>query len=342
MIWLTLAMEVMKLKSVNNMRRALILLLLLVTLQQSCLLAQSDTTLRFHKDGTFRIAQFTDLHIDPSSPGKDQTLTILREIITREQPDLVVLTGDVVTRAPAAEGWRSIIRFFTEEQVPYVVLLGNHDAETIAKDSIYTLLEGTPYCLSQRGPVEISGRGNQQLKIIGAKGSTPGALLYLIDSNQYHHDQSLSHYDIIHFDQIEWLRRVHAEIGEEMGAVSLPALLFFHIPIPEYSILSDNKEVVGEMRWRVNSPAINSGVFSTMLEMKGVMGAFCGHDHSNDAVGLYKGLALGYGRVSGIDAYEGLSRGGRIIVLYEAEQRFDTYVVISGVEQKGPVFQYSR
>lgn len=323
------------------MRRLLLTLLLLIALRQPYLYAQTDT-LRFREDGTFKIAQFTDLHLDPGSPGKDQTLTILREIITREQPDLVVLTGDVVTRAPAAEGWRSVIRFFTEEQLPYVVLLGNHDAETIAKDSIYTLLEGTPYCLSQRGPVEISGRGNQQLKIIGAKGSTPGVLLYLIDSNQYHHDQSLSHYDIIHFDQIEWLRRVHTETQKEIGDDTLPALLFFHIPIPEYSILSDDKEIVGEMRWRVNSPAINSGLFSSMLEMKGVMGAFCGHDHSNDAIGLYKGLALGYGRVSGIDAYEGLSRGGRIIVLYEGEQRFDTYVVISGVEQKGPIFRYSR
>lgn len=332
----------MKLKSVDNMRRALILLLLLVTLQQSCLLAQNDTTLRFREDGTFWIAQFTDLHLDPSSPGKAQTLTILREIITREQPDLVVLTGDVVTRAPAAEGWRSIIRFFTEERQPYVVLLGNHDAETIAKDSIYTLLEGTPYCLSKRGPVEISGRGNQQLRIRGSRENTTGALLYLIDSGQYYHDQSLSHYDIIHYDQIEWLRRVHTETQEEIGDDTLPALLFFHIPVPEYSALSDNKEVVGEMRWHVNSPAINSGLFSTMLEMKGVMGAFCGHDHSNDAIGLYKGLALGYGRVSGIDAYEGLSRGGRIIVLYEGEQRFDTYVVISGEEERGPLFRYTR
>ena len=293
-------------------------------------------------DGTFRIAQFTDLHLDPTSPGKAQTLDILREIIWREQPDLVILTGDVVTRAPAAEGWLSIIHFFTEERQPYAVELGNHDAELIPKDSIYTLLEDSPYCLSKGGPVEISGRGNQQLRIRGSRENSTEALLYLIDSGQYYHDQSLSHYDIIHFDQIEWLRRVHDEAVREIGNDSLPSLLFFHIPIPEYSALSDNKEVIGEMRWRVNSPAINSGLFGTMLEMKGVMGAFCGHDHSNDAIGLYKGLALGYGRVSGIDAYEGLSRGGRIIVLHEGELRFDTYVVISGEEERGPLFRYTR
>ena len=293
-------------------------------------------------DGTFKIAQFTDLHLDPTSPGKAQTLDILREIIGREQPDLVILTGDVVTRAPAAEGWLSIIHFFTEERQPYAVELGNHDAELIPKDSIYTLLEGSPYCLSKGGPVEISGRGNQQLRVKGSGDNTTKALLYLIDSGQYYQDQSLSHYDIIHFDQIEWLRRVHEETVREIGNDSVPSLLFFHIPIPEYSALSDNKEAVGEMRWRVNSPAINSGLFGTLLEMNGVMGALCGHDHSNDAIGLYKGLALGYGRVSGIDAYEGLSRGGRIIVLYEGEQRFDTYVVISGEEERGPLFRYTR
>lgn len=322
------------------MRRTLIALLLLIALRP-CLYSQVDT-LRFRMDGTFKIAQFTDLHLDPTSPGKAQTLDILREIIGREQPDLVILTGDVVTRAPAAEGWLSIIHFFTEERQPYAVELGNHDAELIPKDSIYTLLEGSPYCLSKGGPVEISGRGNQQLRVKGSGDNTTKALLYLIDSGQYYQDQSLSHYDIIHFDQIEWLRRVHEETVREIGNDSVPSLLFFHIPIPEYSALSDNKEAVGEMRWRVNSPAINSGLFGTLLEMNGVMGALCGHDHSNDAIGLYKGLALGYGRVSGIDAYEGLSRGGRIIVLYEGEQRFDTYVVISGEEERGPLFRYTR
>lgn len=65
------------------MRRLLLTLLLLIALRLPYLYAQTDT-LRFHEDGTFKIAQFTDLHLDPGSPGKDQSLTILREIITRD------------------------------------------------------------------------------------------------------------------------------------------------------------------------------------------------------------------------------------------------------------------
>ena len=33
------------------------------------------------------------------------------------------------------------------------------------------------------------------------------------------------------------------------------------------------------------------------------MGVFVGHDHDNDFIGIDKGIALGYGRVTGADAY---------------------------------------
>lgn len=62
------------------------------------------------------------------------------------------------------------------------------------------------------------------------------------------------------------------------------------------------------------------------LDMKDVMGVFCGHDHDNDFIGMERGIALGYGRVSGLDAYGDLERGARIIDLYEDQRRFDTWI----------------
>ena len=56
------------------------------------------------------------------------------------------------------------------------------------------------------------------------------------------------------------------------------------------------------------------------------MGVFCGHDHANDALSIRDGITLGYGRVSGLDAYGDLPRGGRLIVLHEGQQRFDSWI----------------
>lgn len=52
------------------------------------------------------------------------------------------------------------------------------------------------------------------------------------------------------------------------------------------------------------------------------MGVFVGHDHDNDFIGIDKGIALGYGRVTGADAYGELTRGARIIELYEDQFKF--------------------
>ncbi|GHT75371.1 hypothetical protein FACS189456_7200 [Bacteroidia bacterium] len=69
--------------------------------------------------------------------------------------------------------------------------------------------------------------------------------------------------------------------------------------------------------------------------MGDVMGIFVGHNHQNDAIGLYREVALAYGRTGGADAYGDFERGARIIELYENQPRiFHTWIrVPSGVKK---------
>src|SRR5690349_2424747 len=64
--------------------------------------------LRFGPDGTFKIVQFTDLHYGELPPQKDVNSSIVQVysnhsqsieslILSIEKPDLVVLTGDMVS-----------------------------------------------------------------------------------------------------------------------------------------------------------------------------------------------------------------------------------------------------
>ncbi|MFQ7387285.1 MAG: metallophosphoesterase [Alistipes sp.] len=89
--------------------------------------------LHFGRDGKFRIAQFTDVHLDLGTPYRraqaEKTIAQMRYILDAEHPDLVVFTGDVVTGKPAAEAWHRVLEPVAERNLPFCVVLGNHDAE---------------------------------------------------------------------------------------------------------------------------------------------------------------------------------------------------------------------
>ena len=89
--------------------------------------------LHFGRDCKVRIAQFTDVHLDLGTPYRraqaEKTIAQMRYILEAEHPDLVVFTGDVVTGKPAAEAWHRVLEPVAERNLPFCVVLGNHDAE---------------------------------------------------------------------------------------------------------------------------------------------------------------------------------------------------------------------
>lgn len=306
------------------MKKKLILLFLWMCIFPVLLSAQS----RFaFKDGKFVIAQFTDLHWTPESPKCAETAATIRAILEAEHPDLAVLSGDVVTADPAIDGWKAVAEIFNEAKIPFVATTGNHDAEYLTRDEIYDILLKYPYYIGSKGPKEI-GCGNCVIPVYASKEKNKvAASLYCMDSNDYQPNKLYGAYDWIHFNQIEWYRKQSLSFTVGNGGIPVPSLAFFHIPLIEYNELAgDGKTYGNDKEGGVASSNINSGMFASILEMKDVMGVFTGHDHDNDYIGIDKGIALGYGRVTGADAYGVLTRGARIIELYEGEYKFDTWI----------------
>ena len=54
----------------------------------------NDIELRF-KEGKFKIAQFTDIHWDPSNTRSESVPDSLLAVLEKERPDLVVMTGEI-------------------------------------------------------------------------------------------------------------------------------------------------------------------------------------------------------------------------------------------------------
>lgn len=287
-----------------------------------------DYDLSFNNEGEFKIAQFTDIHWTPNSENCAKTIESIQFVLETEKPDLVLITGDVVTGKPAKEGWFTIAKIFEEAQTPWGVTLGNHDSETDIEDrqTIFPMLDTLPYFVGESGVKHLTGAGNYVLEIKGSKSADVKALLYGIDTNNKPTNPNHGHYDWVHFDQIEWYRSVSDSFAKQNNDKPIPSLAFIHIPLPEYSKLIGKNTTVGTSREGVSSSDLNSGLFTSFVEMGDVMGVFCGHDHDNDYVGLEKEIALGFGRRSGLDAYGKLPIGARMIKLYEGERRFDTWI----------------
>lgn len=281
---------------------------------------------RFKADGTFRIAQFTDIHVHFDKPGEpERTRANLERILRTERPDLAVLTGDIVN-APAPQGWRFIAEVFSSSGTPWTVVYGNHEDEDVwSRQEIHEFLRTQKGYIGSTVP-GIAGVSNFIIPVRSHTGGTTAAMLYFFDSHGYPADKKLGDYDWIKADQIRWYREQSTRFTTGNGKRPYPALAFLHIPLPEYKQVIGEETHVGVQGENVCSPDLNSGLFSSLVEMQDVMGVFCGHDHDNNSIGILNDIALAYGQVSGYGGYGKLSRGARIIELSEGHHRFTTWI----------------
>jgi hypothetical protein len=286
--------------------------------------------LRF-KNHKFKIVQFTDLHLisgNDFAGRNDSTYALMRYVIKEEKPDMVVLTGDVVVSGGAAQVWQKVVQPMTEGQVPFAVTFGNHDTESdMAKPDILKFLQKNKFNLTTNSDKTHSGVGNCSLPILSSEGNAMLWAIYLFDSHAYTKDTTLGVYDWIKNDQIQWYRNQSMAYARKEGK-TIPALAFFHIPLPEFEQVRKQKTVLGSTTEQVCSSLINSGLFSSFVEMDDVAGVFVGHDHNNDYVGPLAHICLGYGRKTGYASayHEILPRGARIIELCEHQKKFTTYI----------------
>lgn len=285
--------------------------------------------LRFRPDGTFKIAQFTDTHYIHGDARSDTAIKNIRHVMEAEQPDLVLLTGDIIYGKPAEQSYRDVLDAIAAYGVPFGVVFGNHDDEQgLDRAALLRIAQTYPTNVTRTEP-GIHGSSNYVLTLARHDGTDTAAVIYAIDSNAYSQIEGVRGYDYVRSDQVEWYRRTSRSLTAANGGTPRPAYAFFHIPLPEYSeaVADDEAPFIGTRKERVCAPALNSGLFAAMKECGDVRATFVGHDHSNDYAVLWHGILLAYGRYSGGNTvYNDLPNGARLIELHEDGQRFDTWV----------------
>lgn len=306
-------------------------------------LKQKNTSvpiLSFNHDGKFKIAQFTDLHLNGEKLQESLTTyqTIL-DVLNQEKPDLAIFTGDIVCCGKnAVYCLKKLFQLLEEHQTPFAFVFGNHDAETdISPEDFMKLAKNYKYNLAIDENPDLYGTSNYSLSIMTADKSKLSFCLYCFDSNRYSQIEHVEGYDYIHTDQINWYKQKSMALNEN-NDTPIPALAFFHIPLPEYKEATSGEDTnfYGAKNEPVASPQINSGLFTAMLEQKDVIGIFVGHEHDNDFIVGWKSVALAYGRFSGNSktTYGALKPGARMIELTENQRQFKSWIrTADGIEQ---------
>lgn len=290
-------------------------------------------SLSFKKDGSFKIVQFTDLHCGPNLDKP--TSRLLKKVIDKEKPDLVILTGDIIDKKCARKkdikntiGALALI--MEKRKIPWCIVFGNHDEETgiMTKEEMMDLYMSYPHNLSSPGPKDISGVGNYNLLVKSSKSNEAIFNIYLLDSGGYG-PKDIGGYNWVSFGQIQWYRRVSETLKTEHKG-PIPSLMFTHIPLAEFKDLWKGGKAKGNRNKKESPAKINSGLLASLLEMKDVKGVFVGHDHINDYYGDYYGIKLGYCPSSGYKGYglQGYARAARVFLIREEDpDNFESWIV---------------
>lgn len=303
---------------------------------------------QFTTDEDFRVMQLTDIHIGGGfmSKGDDEmALNAVAAMVTREKPDLVVITGDIAFPVPYRAGTfnnksgaKILANLMESLGVYWTVTFGNHDSEAYSyfdRESMaeFYSSEEFKYCLFQAGPEDVDGYGNHVIEVKNSDGLITQAMV-MIDSQAYVEDNIIESikgtYDNIHPNQVEWYEDEILRMNKENKAINgeaetVKTLAFFHIPLVEMDDAwnefreNDYKDtenfkyvegIIGEEGRQVCCGYGEDDLFEKMLELGSTKAMFNGHDHVNNTTFEYKGILFSYGYSVDYFAYSGIDKLG--------------------------------
>ncbi len=302
------------------------------------------SSIKMNEERDLKILQLTDLHIGNGllCVKKDRkAFQDVCSLIENTNPDLIVLTGDLVYPIVFATGsndnlsaLKEVAQIIERYEIPWTLCFGNHDAESCAlfsKSELCNYLESDEleYCLFERGPSELNGMGNHIVNVYNSDNSFNTSIV-LFDNGDYANGYQLSGYAPISQNQTDWYTNSINSINEFVGK-TVQSFVFYHIPSRDYlyawqAYLSGSPDAIYHYGWanesneKISCPDLESPLFDAILNLGSTKGIFCGHNHLNDFSITYKGIRLTFSKSIDYVAYPGIAskteqRGGTLLTL---------------------------
>lgn len=328
-----------------------------------------DFVVQAEEGREFRILQLTDTQIiDPgqsryperigdTTPITDEVLYkevfyYIEEAIKRTDPDLIIMTGDIVYGEfdDSGEILCKIVDYMESFGIPWAPVWGNHDNESI-KGVTWQCeqFENAEHCLFKRG--EITGNSNYTIGV--KQGDKLIKVIYMMDSNgcgngksysympsfgEYNQDVKIVTAAGFGNSQLEWLDTTCTNITNSLGYTP-SKFAAFHIPIKEYSdaatikgyqssdaqkefyIRDESGEDFGKKYESIRG--MNVPDFWMLLKKHSFDGVFVGHNHTNNFSIVYDGIRLTCGLKTGEhDRNRNDMKGGTLITVAAGGESF--------------------
>lgn len=301
------------------------------------------TTIYTPKDYDLKILQLTDPqqkypvndyeYIGGSNEG---TFVFIERLVKATDPDLVVITGDIVM-SQMMNNYSYFLEygeFFEELGVYWAFTFGNHDCEGSyvyetnnhedlfgqrTKETIVKAMRAFPHCLIVKGDAEKGGGvGNYFINVREQETEEIKYTLCMMDcvyepqEDEYHREKTpeqIAWYEK-HINNISDLKYGENRKSDEV----VKSMVFTHVPVPEIFDAfesawnngnSNENYCYGDWVEGSNSNAQYNSCqfFEKCKELGSTTAMFSGHWHSNGFDVIYDGIHLVFGQHSGVSHY---------------------------------------
>lgn len=282
--------------------------------------ASDNTTakaIQFDADGKLKIMHVTDTHLADSNI--DQSVWLIGKVCDKEQPDIVVITGDNVSNKDNIDETKGFIdklmNVFEYRKIPVAITFGNHDSEcgAMSREDLMTYYNSFSCSVSVDDGDTLSGCGTYNVPVMSSDGEKVNFNLWMFDSGSYDDE---GHYANVLEDQVEWYKAKSNALAADNCGERVYSLAFQHIIVPEvydallktdkkrlfsfshmynkddYYIFAPNGINYGTIKETPCCGYYNHGQFDAMVEKGDVLAIFTGHDHTNAFGVKYKGIDI--------------------------------------------------
>lgn len=333
--------------------------------------------LRFRPDGTLHISVFNDFHYgegqnNPPSMGwgpisDRKTTTVVNTILDSERPDLAVLNGDLITGENtyahnATLYLDQVVDPFVRRNTRWAITYGNHDADrNLSPIDLFQREKSMWPALSmtQRqvlGDPDEVGISNYFIPVYGSNSNGQGApvlILWFFDSRGGVKRDGTGRRDFVGERVVSWFKAQRDALNKQYGRV-IPSLAFVHIPVEIISRfqsqdggidpstepgINDDSPAAAQSLDRGRLTGEGTPFVRALIETKGLMAVFSGHDHGNDwchrwassqVVSDIRGsdITFCFGGHTGYGGYGKWLRGSRTVLLSEGKlgREFETWM----------------
>jgi len=310
-----------------------ILIVLLAMISISLMSCQNQKPIVYTNDDPFtiemehdtlKILQLTDLHLTYGIDAFDRaTFDGIKTLVSSDDFDLVVISGDMTLSPQGAKLFRTLIRVMEGLKTNWTFVFGNHETDFNSYSDFLNQIHDTEYLYFKVGP-ELEGGGVGNFKINFTKDGNPFYSVYLMDSHaeRKNYTEEEGEYDYIKTSQVNWYE-------SNVSLDTTDSIMFMHIPLRQFMNPVNYSGTFGEDK--VYAQGVDTGLFDAIVSHGLTKGVFVGHDHLNDFSFELDGVLLAYGQVTGYNAYGNLPRGGRVIEVSETGSLTSDIILEEGV-----------